>query len=557
VDHFLLKLLYGFLQWDSRYFQYIARHGYTTLESLAFFPGYPLSIQLLTTTILRPLTWVLHVDVVLLLSGILISNVAFVATAMALYRLGVYAMGLCNVTYYAALLFCFNPASVFFSVCYSESLFALCTFLGLEQLMRQHYFCSSLLFALSSAIRSNGLLNAGFILWPLGLRILHTLCNRSIRWVIRLLDVFLLTLAVVIFGVICVMPFAIYQRLSFEWLCLHDDKGQRLENATLYVNDFIDWISQKAFIYQKLLQADFQYLKDASYGILAHHPDLQHFLKVVVKNVSNVAEQVVSKTVETVESGTESLHLLNQSIPLGVGTATQDQLLHYCAPIWCNQTLPLVYSQVQQRWNVGFLEYFQWQKMPLFCLAAPAVLLVALGSVEYFQRMHWPLHKVSSHSNEQHQLDGKAAKLLGETTIVNSMGHSRPGLITENTIAFLVHAQFLTVFGVFFFNVEVLTRILFSASPVLPWFCALCLCDGRFLNYWSTSNKTERSGPRTSEKLRYDALIREEKSRYDNELVRMLKDCLTKSWSKCLILMYFLIYFLIGIFGHGNGLPWT
>lgn len=44
-------------------------------------------------------------------------------------------------------------------------------------------------------------------------------------------------------------------------------------------------------------------------------------------------------------------------------------------PAWCDSIIPgAMYAAVQaQYWDVGFLRYYQWQKVPNFVLAAPAV----------------------------------------------------------------------------------------------------------------------------------------------------------------------------------------
>lgn len=56
----------------------------------------------------------------------------------------------------AALLYCFNPASMFFSAVYTESLYAMFSFAGLLSLQISQPWSASMLFSLSSATRSNG-----------------------------------------------------------------------------------------------------------------------------------------------------------------------------------------------------------------------------------------------------------------------------------------------------------------------------------------------------------------------------------------------------------------
>jgi phosphatidylinositol glycan class V len=67
----------------------------------------------------------------LILAGVLVSNVAFVLAAVALYRLGCAVLNDEPLACTAALLFVINPASVFFSAIYTESVFALTSFAGM------------------------------------------------------------------------------------------------------------------------------------------------------------------------------------------------------------------------------------------------------------------------------------------------------------------------------------------------------------------------------------------------------------------------------------------
>ena len=61
----------------------------------------------------------------------------------------------------AAMLFCINPASIFFSAFYSESLFAFVTFAALLALAHQDTLKAMLFVAMSSGARSNATVTAG------------------------------------------------------------------------------------------------------------------------------------------------------------------------------------------------------------------------------------------------------------------------------------------------------------------------------------------------------------------------------------------------------------
>lgn len=147
--------LRAFARWDAAWFLLIARDGYTGEESHAFFPGLP--------TLLWALTPIGAQETGLVLIGMALSNASFVSSVLALQRLGI-QLGLDErLVDRAALLYCVGPASVFHSSIYSESPFAFCTFGGLCLLMAGRRWGAAAIFALGTAFRSNGIVNAGFL----------------------------------------------------------------------------------------------------------------------------------------------------------------------------------------------------------------------------------------------------------------------------------------------------------------------------------------------------------------------------------------------------------
>ncbi|CAN6356161.1 unnamed protein product, partial [Urochloa humidicola] len=111
--------------WDGVHFARAAECGYEYEQSFAFLPLLPASIALLARSLFAPLVPVLGYRAVLVLSGYVLNNVAFVAAAAYFYRLSVLILKDRKAAYRASVLFCFNPASVFYSSLYSESLYAL------------------------------------------------------------------------------------------------------------------------------------------------------------------------------------------------------------------------------------------------------------------------------------------------------------------------------------------------------------------------------------------------------------------------------------------------
>ncbi|XP_021771956.1 GPI mannosyltransferase 2-like isoform X2 [Chenopodium quinoa] len=155
--------------WDSVFFVRIAECGYEYEQSYAFFPLFPILIFLLSNSVFLPLISVIGYRAVLGLSGYVISNVAFVFAALSLYRLSVVILKDRNASLCASILFCFNPASIFYSSIYSESLYALLSIGGMHLLMSGVNNVPALLFALSGSARSNGVLNGGYY----GFKALH------------------------------------------------------------------------------------------------------------------------------------------------------------------------------------------------------------------------------------------------------------------------------------------------------------------------------------------------------------------------------------------------
>ncbi|ETV72781.1 hypothetical protein, variant 1 [Aphanomyces astaci] len=160
----------AFAAWDGVYFVDIAGEGYRYENTHAFFPLFPLLVRW-TSPLLLP---VLDKNTSLLAAGWLISNVCFVLAAVYLYRLGLLLLNNESLAKRAAYFFCICPSGIFMSACYSESLMCVLSFSGMYCLERYrtaarstsgHIYLSlsALLFGLSAATRSNGILHSLYI----------------------------------------------------------------------------------------------------------------------------------------------------------------------------------------------------------------------------------------------------------------------------------------------------------------------------------------------------------------------------------------------------------
>ncbi|CRK97635.1 CLUMA_CG011020, isoform A [Clunio marinus] len=156
-------LLGGFRRWDAEYFLHISEHGYTYENTLAFFPLYPLCIKLIQFTVVNIVPF-LSVRALSLLIGIVINIFFFAKAANVLYELGRRVLRDQRKAEIATVLFCFNPASIFFTAPYSESLYS---WLSFSLMVKCFDDISSVLIivplSLSILCRSNGLINIGFV----------------------------------------------------------------------------------------------------------------------------------------------------------------------------------------------------------------------------------------------------------------------------------------------------------------------------------------------------------------------------------------------------------
>ncbi|KAJ1696753.1 hypothetical protein LUZ63_005265 [Rhynchospora breviuscula] len=149
--------------WDGVYFVRIAECGYEYEQTYAFLPLLPISMSLLSRSVFAPLVPLIGYRAVLALSGYILNNIAFVLATLYLYRLSNLIFKDSAAALRASLLFCLNPASIFYSSLYTESLYALFSIGGLYHLLSGSSTLAMLMFALSGSARSNGAVNAGYI----------------------------------------------------------------------------------------------------------------------------------------------------------------------------------------------------------------------------------------------------------------------------------------------------------------------------------------------------------------------------------------------------------
>jgi phosphatidylinositol glycan class V len=170
-------------KWDAARFLALAAdpwqrypaHGSTedAEQAHAFFPLWPLAIrqtaiwlEKLLPSPFRPTTF----EATLVVSGIILTNLSFLIALFSLVNLTLQLTASSSneqswqVAGTVSTLFLFNPATVFFASVYSESFFAMLTFVGYTLYHCGHYSIASLFWIAASYTRSNGILVVGWLL---------------------------------------------------------------------------------------------------------------------------------------------------------------------------------------------------------------------------------------------------------------------------------------------------------------------------------------------------------------------------------------------------------
>lgn len=175
---------------------------------------------------------------------------------------------------------------------------------------------------------------------------------------------------------------------------------------------------------------------------------------------------------------------------------------------WCNSKafsvlFPSYYSVVQNKyWDVGFMGYWQFRKIPFFLMASPTLIFIFYGFFDLLCDLTLDRRKLE--------------EVISDKSLV---------------IPFGVHSLFIAFAGIFVYNVEVSTRLLYSSSPFI---------------YIVLARIMSRQTPRI--KVPEDLLIPPLPFLFNYALVRPLH---------FLMLSYLLGYFTIGTMMHVNWLPYV
>lgn len=499
LDAFVKYLFGGLVRWDAQYFIHIALYGYTYENCLAFFPLYPLSIRILAGCLYCILEGFISRYFVFILSSVVVNFITFVLSASVLYRLSLQVLKHEQLAYKATVLYCVNPASIFFVAPYSETLFSCLTFYGMLMCgngsTKNFSVGCGLPFGLGAVQRSNGILNLGFIV--------HEKMKQFFKFVMpdivtkaRHLDSFLLAPLLLTTSIIFLISFI----------------GEIIVSITPFVM--------------------FQ-----GYG----------YYKFCIVPEHNLPDFLVSY------AETNDLRL--------PGTASLKHLVDH-KDHWCNNSVPLAYSYIQDRyWNVGFLRYYHWKQIPNFLLAMPIVWII-LTHAYRFVKQHPHLCYTFGLWEDEFYTDPKVTEKFKFQMKQNKMKFA-PGMFV-----YVVHVVFLTVFCTLCIHVQVTTRIITSASPILYWFTAYHFI--KIPVFVEKEEEEEIVGGRKSVRFA-SRLCRISTNKQANALeegvdslenlqsrwkVFILTDPAPSREAK-LIQYYYLLYIILGSALFSNFFPWT
>lgn len=164
--HSIINTIFGgFRRWDAEYFLHITEHGYTYENTLVFYPLFPFCVRYFTKLILTIAPNACEFSDLSLVVAIVLNIIFFINAASILYELTIEIFNNRRFARIVTTLFCFNPASIFFSAPYTESLFCWLSFSVMLYCARNKWQAALLPLAMSMWCRSNGVLNFGFMVY--------------------------------------------------------------------------------------------------------------------------------------------------------------------------------------------------------------------------------------------------------------------------------------------------------------------------------------------------------------------------------------------------------
>lgn len=160
------------VRWDAIWYLRIAEHGYSSRQSTAFFPVYPLLIRITSPLVGSPA-----------LAGALISWLSFAAALILLHRLTDLELGRAAANGAVMLLAC-APSALFFTAVYTESLFLALALAATYCARHERWAMAGALSAVAAATRITGVLLVALVLFGEGGRYRRRLSERRRLWML-------------------------------------------------------------------------------------------------------------------------------------------------------------------------------------------------------------------------------------------------------------------------------------------------------------------------------------------------------------------------------------
>lgn len=444
----VFNCLDGLNKWDARYFITLSQAGYREPEWIAFFPLYPTLVGLLSNA-LDPILG-LGYPTIHFLAAYLINVACFTISCVVLFKLTVCLFNDKLFAINTVKWFAYNPASVFFSATYTESLYSALVLTAIWLLFQRYPKIQKeqnfdLILHNRHDRRNSKQIEPGV---RFRLEQDDENSDKFVKLFSHKLDSELLRRFL---NEKCKFLIAI--------LCLTAASFTR-SNGVVNVG----------FFWYLFLLDNF---KPFYYRKMSKFLSLHSLLRFIVLLVSTVIVASPFFVVQYVHQRRFCADELGQPAKRLGDPELKRQI--------CSIEFYNFYSFVQERfWSVGLFKYYQFRKLPNFLLATPMLVLVSFIFKCFLE---------SSKSSSNLIKKGLGDQFWNKTALL---------------FPFILHLAFLVLFCVLFVNIEVITRLICSSSPLVFW--AVC----KFPRKW-----------------------------------------------QFICRIFFGAYFLAGIFAFSNFLPWT
>jgi GPI mannosyltransferase 2 len=168
-DRFLKGFVTPFIRWDAVHMLAISKHGYVFELQYAFFPLLPFLSRYISLGLINycGFSHFVSFEPLAAFIALLFTNSCHYFATLFLFKLTLLVFKSAKFSMISAIMFMFNPASIQLSAMYTEAPFALFTFVGLYAFYSKQRLIASLIWALASITRSNGIVLIGFFFYDM------------------------------------------------------------------------------------------------------------------------------------------------------------------------------------------------------------------------------------------------------------------------------------------------------------------------------------------------------------------------------------------------------